>query len=112
MFIEFINQYGMQLMYALVTAVFGAIGIVVKNLYKKYVNTKVKREIAKTAVEGVEQIYKDLHGDDKLDKALEAAAEMLQSEGITVSRLELRMLVEAAVKAMNSAMSGTAAQEA
>ena len=104
MFIEFINQYGMQLLYALVTAVFGAIGILVKNLYEKYVNTKVKREIAKTAVRGVEQIYKDLHGDEKLDAALEAAAQMLQSHGIAVTDLELRMLIEAAVNEMNKAM--------
>lgn len=104
MFIEFINQYGMQLLYALVTAAFGAIGLLVKNLYEKYVNTKVKREIAKTAVRGVEQIYKDLHGDEKLDAALEAAAQMLQSHGIAVTDLELRMLIEAAVNEMNKAL--------
>lgn len=106
MIIEFINQYGLQLLYAFVTALFGALGIVVKNLYQKYVNTKLKRDIVKTAVKGVEQIYKELHGDDKLNKALEAASEMLQGEGIIVSSLELRMLIEAAVNEMNEAVSG------
>lgn len=101
MFVEFINAYGLQIMYALITAVAGYIGIALKNLYNKYVNTKIKRDVAETAVRGVEQIYKDIHGDEKLDVALKAASEMLAEHGITVSDLELRMLIEAAVERMN-----------
>ena len=104
MYTEFVNQYGMQLLYALVTAAFGALGILVKNLYEKYVDTRIKREIARTAVRGVEQIYKELHGEEKLDAALDAAAQMLQSHGIPVTELELRLLIEAAVNEMNRAM--------
>lgn len=100
--VEFINTYGLQIMYTVVTAIAGAVGIAAKNLYKKYVNTKVKRDVAKTAVRGVEQIYKDIHGDEKLNAALSAASEMLAEHGIRVSQLELRMLVEAAVKEMNA----------
>ena len=105
MFAEFINQYGLQIMYAAVTAIAGYIGIVVKNLFTKYINDKTKQAVAKTAVQFVEQVYKDVHGEDKLNAALEAASEMLAEKGITVSQLELRVLIEAAVAEFNNAFS-------
>ena len=103
MFAEFVNQYGLQIMYAIITAVAGYIGIAVKNLFTKYVNDKTKAAVAKTAVQFVEQVYKDLHGEEKLKEALRAAAEMLNEKGIVVTDLELRVLVEAAVAEFNDA---------
>lgn len=103
MFAEFINEYGLQLLYALVTAIAGYIGIVVKNLVKKYLDDKTKLSVAKIAVQYVEQVYKDLHGEEKLNEALDAAAEMLAEKSITVTSLELRVLIEAAVAEFNEA---------
>ena len=103
MLAEFINEYGTTIMYAVVVAIAGYFGTVAKTLYTKYINDKTKQSVAKTVVRGVEQIYKDLHGSDKLDMALEAASEMLMEKGITVSDLELRMLIEAAVGEFNEA---------
>lgn len=107
MFAEFINQYGMQLMYMALTAIAGYLGIVAKNLFTKYVNDKTKEAVAKTAVKFVEQVYKDLHGEDKLNAALNAASEMLAEKGITVSQLEMRVLIEAAVAEFNEAFKKT-----
>ena len=103
MFAEFINQYGMEIMYAIITAIAGYIGIVVKNLCTKYINDKTKAAVAKTAVQFVEQVYKDLHGPEKLNEAFLAASEMLTEKGINVSDLELRVLIEAAVAEFNKA---------
>lgn len=103
MFLDFINEYGTTILYAILTAVGGYLGIVVKNLYTKYVNDKTKEAVAKTVVKAVEQIYKDLHGEDKLNKALESASEMLEQKGIVVTELELRMLIESAVGEFNEA---------
>lgn len=103
MFAEFINQYGMEILYAIITAIAGYIGIVIKNLCTKYINDKTKAAVAKTAVQFVEQVYKDLHGEEKLNTALSAASEMLNEKGITVSDLELRVLIEAAVAEFNNA---------
>ena len=103
MFAEFINQYGLQIMYAALTAIAGYVGIVVKNLFTKYVNDKTKRAVAKTAVQFVEQVYKELHGEEKLNAALSAASEMLAEKGIYVSDLEMRVLIEAAVAEFNDA---------
>lgn len=103
MFAEFINQYGLQIMYMSITAIAGYLGIVMKNLFKKFINDKTKRAVAKSAVQFVEQVYTDIHGEDKLNKALEAAAEMLAEKSITITALELRVLVEAAVSEFNDA---------
>lgn len=99
--LEIINTYGMEIVGAILTALAGVLALAVKNLATKYINTKVKREIARTVVQGVEQLYKHLSGEEKLGKALEAAAEMLTAQGITVTDLELRMLLEAAVGEFN-----------
>jgi hypothetical protein len=107
MLAEFINEYGTTIMYAIMTAIGGYLGLVVKNLYTKFINDKTKQSVAKTVVRGVEQIYKDLHGDEKLNKALEAASEMLAEKGIATSELELRMLIEAAVAEFNDAFNKT-----
>lgn len=103
MFAEFINSYGTQILYAIITAIAGYVGIVVKNLVTKYINDKTKKSVAKSAVQFVEQVYKDLHGDEKLAEALVAASEMLAEKGITITDLELRVLVEAAVAEFNKA---------
>lgn len=99
----FISEYGTTILCAVLTALAGYIGIVAKRLYTKYVNDKTKQAVAKTVVQAVEQIYKDLHGEEKLNKALEAASEMLAEKGITITDLEMRMLIEAALAEFNRA---------
>lgn len=101
MFAEFINTYGMQILYTILTAIAGWLGIVIKNLVQKYINDKTKKDVAKSAVKFVEQVYKDLHGDEKLNEALTAASAMLAEKGITITDLELRVLIEAAVAEFN-----------
>lgn len=100
---EFITTYGNTILYSVLTAIAGYLGIVVKNLYTKYINDKTKQDVAKTCVKAVEQIYKDLHGEEKLQKALEGASEMLINKNITITDIELRMLIEAAVAEFNDA---------
>lgn len=99
----FISNYFFEILGAIITAIAGYIGVVVKNLITKYLNDQTKRTIAKTVVRFVEQVYKDLHGEDKLNAALAAFSEMLAEKGITVSDLEMRVLIEAAVAEFNGA---------
>lgn len=100
-FKEFVNAYGLEILGAIITALAGVVGMALKKAATKWVDTEVKRTVARTVVQGVEQIYNQLDGDAKLGKALEAAAEMLLAEGITVTDMELRMLIEAAVGEFN-----------
>ena len=110
LFNEFISTYGTTILYSILTAIAGYLGIVVKNLYTKYINDKTKQDVAKTCVKAVEQIYKDLHGEEKLQKALEAASDMLLTKNISISDIELRILIEAAVAEFNDAFKTTTAK--
>ena len=103
----FISEYGTVIMYTVLCGLFAYLGTVAKRLADKYLNTKIKKDVAKTVVQAVEQVYKDLHGDEKLNKALVSMSEMLAEKGITISDLEMRMLLEAAVGEFNENFKGT-----
>lgn len=112
--INFLNEYG--LLSAIITGLASALGVLLKKLYDRtigaYFKDKVKREVAAQVVKYVEQVYKDLHGEEKLDEAITAAAEMLNEKGITVSELELRVLIESALAEFNEAFKKTEVAEA
>ena len=107
-FTNFVAEYGTTILYAIVTAIAGYLGVVVKNLYQKYINDQTKKDVVSTCVKAVEQLYKDLKGAEKLDKACESASLMLAEKGVTVSDLELRMLIESALAEFNEAFKKTA----
>ncbi len=104
---SFISDYGTAILYAVLTALAGYLGVAVKNIYQKYTNDKTKKQVAETVVVAVEQLYDDLDGDEKLTKALEAMSQMLEEKGITISDIEMRMLIEAAVGSFNDAFNST-----
>ena len=112
MITEFINEYGMTILYTLLTAFAGYIGIWMKNLYTKFVNDKTKKEVVKTCVTAVEQLYRNLHGEEKYNKVVEAVSEMLSERGISISEIEIKMLIEAAVGEFNDVFYGTSSPEA
>lgn len=99
--IQFFNTYGVAILYAVLTAIAGALAGGVKKLYAKYINDETKRKVARTCVMAIEQIYKDLDGPEKFDFALRSMTEMLAEKGITITHLEARMLIEAAVGEFN-----------
>lgn len=94
---EFITEYGTSIMYTMVTAVFGFIGIAIKNVYQKYVNDKTKERIVMTVVKAVKQLYSEMSGEEKLNKAIENISMMLAEKGISATELEIRMMIESAV---------------
>ena len=104
-FTEFLSTYGMKILGTILTALAGYLGVVIKNLCQKYLNDKTKQDVAKTCVKAVEQIYKDLHGEDKFNKALECISDMLAEKGIAVSDIEMKMLIESAVAEFNEVFS-------
>lgn len=101
--IQFINEYGTTILYTVLTALFGYFGIVAKKYFDKWFDTKEKKEIAKEVVKFTEQVYKTLHGQEKLNKAMEAMSQMLAEKGINITELEMKVLLEAAVAEFNEA---------
>jgi len=59
---------------------------------------EVKQELALLAVRFVEQTYKDLHGEDKYNKAASWLAERAQEQGIKITAEEIKCLIESALR--------------
>ena len=75
---QFISEYGTTILYAILTAIAGALGMWIKKVYTEVVNTKTKERIVKVCVQAVEQLYKDLHGEEKYNKVVESVVQMLE----------------------------------
>ena len=101
MILEIINTYGAEIVGTLLVTLFGIFGMVAKNLVAKYLDTDTKRTMAKIVVQFVEQTYKDLHGEAKLNAALMALAGLLAEKKINASEDEMRIMIEAAVAEFN-----------
>lgn len=100
-------SYGGEIVTLIVTAIFGTIGFALK----KFITDKRKEAIAKTAAACVEQVWKTIHGPEKLEKALEYAETLLAKKGIKFDSEEMQILIEAAVAEFNKAFEKTAIEE-
>ena len=102
-------------MEALQTAIFGAltsilvalVGVVAKKvvafLDEKGITNKLvqKKEIIRTVVYAIEQIYHDQDGPSKLAHAKELAVRLLNESGLTVTGEELSLFIESVVAEIN-----------
>lgn len=66
----------------------------IKRLYEEKANNDIKRSIVKTVVNAVEQVYKDLSGDDKLIRAQENIKSLLKEKRISMTELEMNLMIE------------------
>ena len=97
---QFINAI-MSYVITIVTALLGYVSVAIKNKISKKLDTQTKQEVARATVEYVEQVYQALGGAEKLQKAIEQARLILQEKGISITEVELKMLLESAVYGMN-----------
>lgn len=98
-----VTIYGGQLIGMIMAIVMAALGLIVKRVCEKLIDTPVKEAVAADAVKFVEQVWKTLHGPEKLQKALETAALLLKKKGIKFDAEEMKILIEAAVGEFNDA---------
>lgn len=103
MFDFFVYTYGPTLVGALLCAIMGSLGFAAKRLYEKHINTEEKKSIARTVASYVQQVWKDIHGPEKMAKALEAAEELLKKKNINFNASEMRIYIEAALAEFNDA---------
>ena len=106
-----ITTYGNPLAALILSIVFGTLGMIAKKLFDKYIDTPIKEAVARTAAAFVEQIWKDIHGAEKLQKALETAEILLKKKGLAFDAEEMKILIEAAVAEFNDAFAKPLIQE-
>lgn len=96
-----------QIMEIAIVIIVAMLGVVTKSvlsyLKKKGIIAKIEgnKEIAKIVVGGIEQTYKHLHGDEKLNLAKIELLKISKQKGIKISEKELDLLIESSVKEMN-----------
>ena len=104
-FAEILHEYllpsAWTALVTLVSAVFAFIGTQLKKKYQEKIDTQEKRHAVETCVNAAEMVYKDLKGDEKLAKVKENIVEWLNLKGISISEIELDMMIEAAVTNLN-----------
>ena len=103
LFASFLQTYAPTILYAVLTAIAGFLGVQLNKAFDRVSADDTKRKVVQTCVAAVEQLYRDLDGEAKKQKALEGIAEMLNERGIAISQLEAEMLLEAAVAAAKAA---------
>ena len=101
LFKEFISQALIPALALALTGFITWLGVKLKSVFEKSDKEKLYLSLASTCVQAVEQIYKDLDGKAKLEKALEAFSQMLKTRGVKLSPIEMRMYIEDAVGAFN-----------
>lgn len=101
---ELLNQFIQILLPVLataITALFTYIGTALKKAYEEKINNETAKAVVTDAVKFVEQVYSDLSGKEKLEKATQQVSEILQSKGIKITSAEINMLIESAVYGLN-----------
>lgn len=103
---EVIQPNVLEIIVAILTAIAGFIGTKIKAKYEEKVNDDTKRAVVKTVVNAVEQLYKDLSGSEKLEKAQENIVAMLNDKGINITELEMQMMIEEVCNSFKTAIKG------
>ena len=104
--LEMLTIYAPQLMQTILYFIFGILAVLAAKYVKPLLQNKVVEILARNAVMFVEQTYKDLHGDDKLNEALKALSLMLARWKIKISAEEMKVMLEAAVGKFNQVFNG------
>ena len=107
---EFLNEIMpslLSLVGTIVAVLLGYAGVEIKKLYKKYVNTQVEKDVVDSTVKYIEQVYTDIHGEEKLNEALSQASKILNEKAIEVSTEQLTTLIESAVYGLNKGLEST-----
>ena len=103
---ELLGSYVLPVLAAVLTALAGFVGTQLKNLYRRWVDDKTKEAVVRTCVKAVEQLYRDVGGPEKLERAREGIRQMLEEKGIPISQLEMDLLIESVVSEFNRGVGG------
>ena len=97
---EIVSTYLIPALMTILTGVATWIGTKIKKVIEeKATNEKVK-DIIYDVVKYVEQTSKELTGSEKFQKSVDEATKWLNSKGIYVSDLELKIMIESTVNTL------------
>ncbi len=98
-----INGVLIPLLSAVLLGVAGWLGVKLKQHLDEKEKNKTILQVVAICVSAVEQIYKELHGPDKLQKCIKMVTDMLSTRGIEISETDIRILIESVLAEFNNA---------
>lgn len=87
----------------ILTAIVSLLATYVSNYYKKLTENETIDRVIDDTVLYVEQVFKDVKGQEKLNAAIQKASKLLQEKGINISSEELEVLIESTVNSFQEA---------
>ena len=91
----FLNGF-IQLLLPICATILTALAALIGSKINSYMKSKNLEVVTNYVVKYTEQVYKDMLGADKLEKAMIMATLLLKEKGITVSEKELTVMIEKA----------------
>jgi intergrase/recombinase len=98
---SFLAEYGFSMLYAVITGIAAFVGLRIKKLYEEKCNNDTKKKVVSDCVKAVEQLYSELKGSEKLERAKDSIQAILADKGISISDLEMDILIESVVAEFN-----------
>jgi len=106
-----INQVLIPLLSTILLGIVGWLGVKLKHSLDEKEKNKTFLEIIARSICATEQIYKTLHGREKLKKCVEIANGMLATRGIEISEDEIVYTIEAMLAEFNGAFDAGEAKQ-
>lgn len=85
-----------QLLLPICATILTVVATFIGTKINSYMKSKNLVEVTNYVVKYTEQVYTDIHGKDKLEKAMTMATLLLKEKGISVSTDELTVMIEKA----------------
>lgn len=80
-----------------ITALAARLGTALGNFWKEKFKDESMKAIARLVVSAVEMMYRELKGEEKLEKAIQFASKLLQEKGIDADSEKIRIFLESAL---------------
>ncbi len=91
----------LEILVTLFTVIITYVATRLKKKFEEYINTDAKQKIVKMVVNATEQLYKNLDGEQKLIKAKENIIALIKEKGLSITELEMDMMIEEVVNNFN-----------
>ena len=94
---EFLNNYGVSIIHGVAVSIISYVSLEIKKIYNKHFIDKTKKDVVSLVCKAINQVYPNLTGKEKLNKAIYNCREILKEKNIKINDLELRMYIESSV---------------
>lgn len=88
----------------ILTTITSYIGIKIKSFIEEKINSEIKKKVVETTCQYINQLYSELDGSEKFQKAKENIIQQLNEKGISISELELDILIESTVNSLKKSI--------